>query len=125
MSNSVLKSFVVGCKQVGYMLRAMCLKLSTKLLKLLFPYLNTHTHTHTADKTSSRELEEALSCIIIQASSSSITIAGLPEINFLKPPQNNRNTHTCTIRSFLSLKLWNFLWYLLAKKIYRSRVSRV
>ncbi len=80
---------------------------------------------HTAHKTSSRELEEASSCIIIQASSPSITIVGLPEINFLKPPQNNRNTHTCTIRSFLSLKLWNFLWYLLAKKIYRSRVSRV
>jgi hypothetical protein len=86
MSNSVLKSFAVGCKQVGYMLRAMCLKLSTKLLKLLFPYLNTHTHAHTADKTSSRELEEA--------SSPSITIVGFPEINFLKPPQNNRNTHT-------------------------------
>lgn len=30
--------------------------------------------------------------------------------------------HTHTINSFLSLKLWNFLWYLLTKKIYRSRV---
>jgi hypothetical protein len=29
---------------------------------------HTHTHTHTADKTSSRELEEASSCSIIQAS---------------------------------------------------------
>jgi hypothetical protein len=65
-------------------------------------FVSISKHTHTADKTSSRELEEASSCIIIQASSPSITIVGFPEINFLKPPQNNRNTHTQSAISSLS-----------------------
>ncbi len=87
-----------------------------------FVSISKHTHTHTHSR--QNFFKRIGRSIIMHHHTSIITIHHHCRISRNKFSQTTpkQQEHTHTIRSFLSLKLWNFLWYLLTKKIYRSRV---